>query len=165
MGWPARDVQAAGRPLICLLAAPWRSQTASLTAARIISWSISTSSGSQASGLISMDDLHLALSGDLDHAAAGRGVDGLGLEVLLRGGKLLLHLAGLLHHLLHVHTGHDGSFTCSHTPSCKGSRDAAGLQTQKSYHGARPASGAVTLPQSIYMSWSASRTRRLCKVE
>ena len=39
------------------------------------------------------------------------------------------------------------------------------FQTQKSYHGARPASGADTLPQSIYMSWSASRTQRLCKVE
>ena len=48
-----------------------------------------------------VDELHLAVDSHLDHAAAGRGVDGLGLEVLLRGGKLLLHLASLLHHLLH----------------------------------------------------------------
>ena len=45
-------------------------------------------------------DLHLAVDGDLDHAAAGRGVDrGLG-EVVLHGRELLLHLARLLHHLL-----------------------------------------------------------------
>ncbi|MEE0343037.1 MAG: hypothetical protein UDS26_09525, partial [Collinsella sp.] len=37
----------------------------------------------------------------------------------------------LLHHLLHVHTGHDGSFTCGRTPSCKGSRSTAGLSNSK----------------------------------
>lgn len=45
--------------------------------------------------------------------------------------KLLLHLASLLHHLLHVHTGHDGSFACGRATSCKGSRGTAGLSNSK----------------------------------
>ena len=57
-------------------------------------------------------------------------------EVLLRGGKLLLHLAGLLHHLLHVHVGHANLLVLGRVVrrfSC-----CAGA----SYHEAPPSGGA-----------------------
>ena len=40
---------------------------------------------------------------DPDHPAAGRGLERLGLELLLHLGHLGLHLLGLLHHVAEVH--------------------------------------------------------------
>ena len=50
-------------------------------------------------------DGELAGGDDLDHAAAGRCLDALVLERLLRGRHVLLHLLDLLEHLLHVRLG------------------------------------------------------------
>ena len=83
----------------------------------------------------------------------------------LRGGKLLLHLASLLHHLLHVHTGHDGSFTCGRATSCKGSRSATGLSNSKIVprRGASKRGGHAT-SVDIHVLERDARPR-LCKVE
>lgn len=86
------------------LAASLAARSASFTAATTISCSISTSSGSTASGIDGdVGDGHLAGGRGLYHAAAGRGLEGHGSNLLLSRGSIALHLLGLLHHFLHVH--------------------------------------------------------------
>ena len=48
-------------------------------------------------------DGHLAGGRGLHHAAAGRGLEGHGGDLLLGRGSIALHLLSLLHHFLHVH--------------------------------------------------------------
>ena len=57
-------------------------------------------SGGTADRLVRLAD-ELGLGGHLDHAAAGRGVDGLGLEVLLRGGMVKVKINGK-REILHI---------------------------------------------------------------
>ena len=109
---PARRGRRPGRrarrstPPILSAASSCAERSASLTAARTMSCSISTSSGSTASGSIVIDSMcELAGGDDLDHAAARGRLDPLVLERLLRGHHLLLHLLDLLEHLLHVGLG------------------------------------------------------------
>ena len=65
-------------------ASSWAARIASLTAARTMSESISASSGSIASGSITILQRQVAAHRHLDHAAAGAGLDRLVLELLLR---------------------------------------------------------------------------------
>ena len=55
-------------------------------------------------------DAHVGGAGDLHHATARRGRDLDVSQLVLCIGKLLLHLLGLLHHLLHVHLCHVRAF-------------------------------------------------------
>ena len=78
-------------------------RSASFTAAATMSCSISTSSGSTASGFD--DDAvhgHVAVRNHLHHAAAGGGLERHVLDLLLGARKLGLHLLRLLHHGAHV---------------------------------------------------------------
>ena len=100
-------------PPIFELASSWAARRASLTAACTISASSSASSGSIASG--SIDDLlqgQVAAHLDLDHAAAGAGLDDLVFERLLSLQHLGLHLLRLFHQGVDVEA--PGHSTFSH---------------------------------------------------
>src|SRR5215208_6729150 len=79
---------------------------------------------------LQLQQLEVAAHLDGDHAAAGTGLDGGALQLLLRLGHLGLHLLDLLHHLVEVGLlGHDqvpsSSSTTSVAPNSERSRSSS----------------------------------------
>ena len=151
---------------ICLLASSLTPRTASLTAAMIMSCSISTSSGSRASGSMvrltsSISPLTVTLT--MPPPAEASTVWDLRFSCAAASCSCILRACFII--------------CCMFIPAmmaplraaARQAARAAGarrdFQTQKSYHGAGQASGADTLPQSIYMSSNTNHAQRLCKAE
>src|SRR5438477_3764216 len=92
------------------------------------------------------DRLHHEVAGHLDlhHPAAGRGLDLLVLELLLRGHHVLLHLLDLLEHLLHVRLGHQAppSFSSGSGRISSASNSATNRATISSSEGGSASSGS-----------------------
>src|SRR3954452_12990921 len=99
-------------------------------------------------------DLQVPGHDDLHHPAAGRGLDGLVLELLLGGDHVLLHLLDLLEHLVHVgRLGHQAA------PSGSGSSrisSAANSALRRSIRSASGSAGAVSAAAGASSSSRAS---------
>ena len=128
-------------------------RSASLIAAMTMSCSISTSSGSTASGsIVRLLQAHVARHRDLDHPAAGRRLDLLLLEFLLRLLLLREHRLRLGEHLLKV--GRLGHQVCS--SGSGGSSSASNSSMNRCTRSSSDSFGAAAAVAAIAGSGSLS---------
>lgn len=161
----ARDVEAASDGAICLLASSLTPRTASLTAAMIMSCSISTSSGSSASGSMvrltsSISPLTVTLT--MPPPAEASTVWDLRFSCAAASCSCILRACFIICCMF---------IPAMMAPLRAAARQAAraagarrNFQTQKSYHGVRPANGAGVFPQLIYMSLSVTHAQDYAKL-
>src|SRR6185436_11444348 len=96
--------------------------------------------------------LEVARDDDLDHPAAGGGLDGLVLELLLRGDHVLLHLLNLLQHLVHVgRLGHQTAPSWSGSSRISSASNSALRRSSSSASGSAGASTTAGSSSQVSM--------------